>query len=564
MTAGFAAMCTLLVVLGGRLVQLQALDGPQYENAALKPNAEATVIPADRGRIVDRDGRVLAYSVASRLVFADPKLARDHAEATAAALAPLLAQPAATLEPKLRKAGTRYSVLARDVTPTNAARIVALKLPGISTEDTTQRLYPSNTGAAVLGFTGRDGTGLAGIELKYNDTLSGKPGEIVAEAGSAGEEIPGGERRETPAVPGSSVRLTLDEDLQYTAQQALTNAVRQTHALDGQAVVLDVRTGQVLAMASAAVVDPHKPAMPDPRQYGNPAVQSVFEPGSANKVVTFAAALDRGVIKPDTRLTVPGSIQVADRVIHDAWVHGPAKWTATGVLAQSSNVGTLMIAKQVGPSAFYDYLTRFGIGSRTGVQLPGESGGLLPKPADWSGSTFGNLPIGQGVSMTALQLASMYQAIGNDGVRVPPRIIAGVTGPDGRTSAPAAPQPTRVVSQATSRTVRSMLETVTETGGTGTTAAIDGYGVAGKTGTAQKPDPKCGCYSDRYWATFAGVVPAGAPRFAIAIMVDDAKGGLHGGAVAAPLFHMIATYALGKAGIPPTGAGRPIAPLDWN
>jgi cell division protein FtsI (penicillin-binding protein 3) len=340
--------------------------------------------------------------------------------------------------------------------------------------------------------------------------------------------------------------------------------VRQTHALDGQAVVLDVKTGQVLAMASAAVVAPHQPAQPDPRQLGNPAVQSVFEPGSANKVVTFAGALDRGLIQPNTHLLVPGSIQVADRVIHDAWVHGPAKWTATGVLAQSSNVGTLMIAQRLGPGAFYDYLTKFGIGSRSGIQLPGESGGLLPKPDTWSGSTFGNLPIGQGVSMTALQLASMYQAIGNDGVRLPPRIVAGVAGPTGQVSTPAAPDPVRVVSPTTARTVRTMLETVTETGGTGTTAAIDGYGVAGKTGTAQKPDRKCGCYSDRYWATFAGVVPASSPRFAIAIMVDDAKGGLHGGAVAAPLFHMIATYALSQDGIPPTGPGRPIAPLDWN
>jgi cell division protein FtsI (penicillin-binding protein 3) len=557
-------MCTLLIVLGGRLVQLQALDGPRYEHAARTPDAQATVIPAVRGKILDRDGRELAYSVASRLIYADPKMVGDDVDATAKALAPLLGQPAATLAPKLRKPGTRYSVLARDITPTNAARIVALKLRGIGTEDTTQRLYPSATGAGVLGFTGRDGTGLAGIELKYNSALSGTPGEIVAEAGSDGEQIPGGERKETPAVPGSNVRLTLDEDLQYTVQQALTSAVRQTHALDGQAVVLDVHTGQVLAMASAAIVAPHQPAQPDPRQVGNAAVQSVFEPGSANKVVTFAAALDRGIITPEKHLIVPGSIQVADRVIHDAWSHGPAKWTATGVLAQSSNVGTLMIAQQVGPTAFYDTLTKFGIGSKTGVQLPGESGGLLPAPKDWSGSTFGNLPIGQGVSMTSLQLASMYQAIGNDGVRIAPRIIAGVTGPNGQTTQPASPDPVRVISAKTAKTLREMLETVTETGGTGTTAAIDGYGVAGKTGTAQKPDPKCRCYSDTYWATFAGVVPASAPRFAIAIMVDNAKGGLHGGAVAAPLFHQIANYALGQEGVPPTGPGRPIAPLDWS
>jgi cell division protein FtsI (penicillin-binding protein 3) len=565
LTAGFAAVCTLLVVLGGRLVQLQAFDGPRYAAAAQTPILGTTEIPAERGRIVDRDGRVLAYTVASRLVFADPKIVGSHASTAAAVLAPLLRQPAAKLEPLLRRPG-RYVVLARDVTPTNAARILAQKIPGIGTQDTTQRLYPGDTAAGVLGFTGRDGQGQAGIELRYDKLLSGTPGEIVAEAGKDGQEIPSGQRKETPAIPGSTVRLTLSEDLQYTTQQALADAVRQSQALGGQAVVLDAHTGEVLAMASAAGYDPNRPATAArERQLGNPAVQAVFEPGSANKVVTFAGALDRGLIQPDTRLSVPGSLQVADRVIHDAWSHGLAKWTATGVLAKSSNVGTLMIAQRLGPAAFYDYLTRFGIGSRTGVQLPGESAGLLPTPDTWSGSTFGNLPIGQGVSMTALQLASMYQTVANDGVRVPPRIVAQVAGPTGQISTPAAAQQSRVVSQAAARTVRSMMEAVTQKGGTAPSAAIDGYQVSGKTGTGQKPNPACRCYSGGgYWATFAGMAPAQAPRFVIAIMIDNAKGGLHGGAVAAPLFHTIASYALTQEGVPPTGSGRSTFPLTWN
>jgi cell division protein FtsI (penicillin-binding protein 3) len=565
LTAGFAAVCTLLVVLGGRLVQLQALDRPRYAAAAQRPILDTTQIPADRGRILDRDGRVLAYTVASRLVFADPKIIGDRAASAAAALAPLLGQPAAALERKLRRPG-RYVVLARDLTPTNAARILAEQIPGVGAQDTTQRLYPGDTAGGVLGFTGRDGHGQGGVELKYDDLLAGTPGEIVAEAGKDGQEIPSSQRKETPAVPGATVRLTLSEDLQYTTQQALADAVRRSQALGGQAVVLDARTGEVLAMASATGADPNRAAgAADPRRLGNPAVQTVFEPGSANKVVTFAGALDRGLIRPDTRLIVPGSIEVADRPIHDAWSHGLTKWTATGVLAKSSNVGTLMIAQRLGPAAFYDYLTRFGIGSRTGVQLPGESPGLLPAPENWSGSTFGNLPIGQGVAMTALQLASMYQTIANDGVRVPPRVVAAVTDPTGQVHTPAAAPQTRVVSQAAARTVRTMMEAVTQPGGTAPSAAIEGYRVAGKTGTGQKPNPACRCYSGGgYWATFAGMAPAQAPRFVIAIMIDNAKGGLHGGAVAAPLFHTVASYALTQQGVPPTGSARPQLSLTWN
>jgi cell division protein FtsI (penicillin-binding protein 3) len=499
LTVGFAAVCTLLVVLGVRLVQLQTLDGPRYAAAALHPKLDVTVITAERGRILDRDGHPLAYTVAARTVFADPKLSSADAQVTARTLSPLLGIPAATLVPKLTKKG-RYSILARDVTPTNAARILALKLPGIGADDATQRIYPGGaTAAGVIGFTGRDGTGLAGLELKYDDILSGTDGKITTEAGKDGTEIPSGERKEVAAVPGSAIRLTVDEDLQYMVQAALTQAVKDANAKDGQVVVLDARTGDVLAMASAPTYDAQKASSADPKTLGNPPVQSVFEPGSANKIVTFSAALDQGLIRPGDRMTVPGSIPISDRVVHDAWVHGPVKYTATGVLAKSSNVGTLMIAQKLGPAAFYDYETRFGIGARTDVGLPGESAGYLPPPNTWSGSTFGNLPIGQGVSMTALQLASMYQTVAN-----------------------------------------------------------------GKTGTAQKSNPACTCYSGGgYWATFAGMAPATSPRFVVSIVIDEAKGGAHGGAVAAPLFNKIASYELSQDGVPPTG-NSPQASLTWE
>jgi cell division protein FtsI (penicillin-binding protein 3) len=500
---------------------------------------------------------VLAYTAAARTVFADPSLVTDPA-GTAAALGPLLRQPAAKLEPKLRRSG-RYVVLARDVALSDAARVRALRLPGIAAQGATQRLYPGrDSAAAVLGFTGRDGAGLAGIELRYDRVLAGTPGQIVVETGGQGQEIPSGVRRETSAQPGSSVRLTISEDLQYVVQQQLAEQVRLAGAKGGQVVVLDAHTGEVLAMASSPTYDSQRPGASNPKYLGNPAVQSVFEPGSANKVVTFSGALDRGLIRPDTPVAAPGSIRVADRIIHDAWAHGLVRYTAVGVLAKSSNVGTLEIAQRLGPEAWYEYVTRLGIGSRTGIELPGESPGLLPTPDTWSGSTFGNLPIGQGVSMTALQLASMYQAVANQGVRVPPRIVGAVIGPDGHVSTPPRPAGVRVVSATAARTLRTMLEAVTQKGGTAPSAAIDGYRTAGKTGTAQKPNPRCHCYSGGgYWATFAGIAPADAPQFVVAVVIDDAKGGRHGGAVAAPLFHAIAAYALTQRGVPPSGSPSP-------
>jgi len=516
-----------------------------------------TTIPAVRGRVLDRDGRVLAYTVAARTIFADPTKVTD-APATAGQLAPLLGKPAATLLPKLRKPGTRYVPLARDVPPAEAASILAVGLAGIGAEDATQRLYPGrDLAAAVVGYTNVDG-GLAGIESKFDTALAGTPGKLEVERGSNGLQIPGGVRVETAAVPGSTVRLTLDEDLQYTAQRALAAAVKKARAQSGQIVVLDARTAEVLAMATAPTYDAQDLSTAKPERRSNPAVQAPVEPGSANKVVTFAAALDQGRLRPDTPMLVPDGYRVADKVVSDAWSHAPTRWTATGVLAKSSNVGTLMIANDlVGPEAFYDYQRRFGIGTPTGIELPGESAGILPPPEEWSGTTFGNLPIGQGVSMTPLQLAGMYQAIANDGVRIEPRIVKSVTGPDGTVTGTPAPKRTTVVSAPAARTVRTMLEAVVGEGGTAPTAALDAYRVAGKTGTAQKPDPVCRCYAGGYWATFAGLAPADKPELVISVVIDQGKGGGHGGVVAGPLFRDVMSYGLTARRVAPSGTPKP-------
>ena len=516
-----------------------------------------TTIPAVRGQILDRDGRPLAYTVAARTVFADPTKVVD-ARTTAEQLAPLLRKPATALLPKLLKKKTRYVPLAKDLSPAEAARVLAAGLKGIAAEDTTQRLYPGKElASAVVGYTNVDG-GLGGIESKFNTALAGTPGKLEVERGSSGLQIPGGIRAETAAVPGSTVQLTLDEDLQFTAQRALTAAVSKIHAQSGQIVVLDAKTAEVLAMATAPTYDAQQPSASKPDHRANPAVQAPVEPGSANKVVTFAAAVDKGKLRPDTPMLVPDGYRVADKIVSDAWSHAPTRWTATGVLAKSSNVGTLMIAHDlVGPQAFYDYERRFGIGERSGIELPGESPGILPPPDQWSGTTFGNLPIGQGVSMTPLQLAGMYQVIANDGVRIQPRIVKSIVAPDGTVTHTPPPTRTTVVSPHAARTVRTMLEAVVGEGGTAPTAALEEYRVAGKTGTAQKPDAACRCYAGGYWATFAGLAPADAPELVISIVIDQGKGGGHGGAVAGPLFRDVMSYALTARKVPPTGTPRP-------
>ncbi|MFL6129127.1 MAG: peptidoglycan D,D-transpeptidase FtsI family protein, partial [Mycobacteriales bacterium] len=558
---GFAAVCTLLVVLGGRLVQLQGFDADHLAERAAQSRLVPTTIPAVRGRILDRDGRPLAYTVAARTIFADPTKIEDP-EATAEQLAPLLRKTPTALLPKLRKKRTRYVPLAKDLSPAEAARVLAAGLPGIAAEDTTRRLYPGGTlASAVVGYTNVEG-GLGGVESKFDTALAGTPGKLEVERGSNGLQIPGGVRAETAAVPGSTVQLTIDEDLQFTAQRALAAAVRKINAQSGQIVVLDAKTAEVLAMATAPTYDAQDPSASRPDQRANPAVQAPVEPGSANKVVTFSAAVDRGRLRPDTPMLVPDGYRVADKIVSDAWSHRPTRWTATGVLAKSSNVGTLMIANDlVGKQAFYDYERRFGIGERTGIELPGESPGILPAPDRWSGTTFGNLPIGQGVSMTPLQLAGMYQAIANDGVRVQPRIVRSIVAPDGTVTNTPAPAHTTVVSPRAARTVRTMLEAVVGEGGTAPAAALEEYRVAGKTGTAQKPDASCRCYAGGYWATFAGIAPADAPELVISIVIDQGKGGGHGGAVAGPLFRDVMSYALTARKVAPTGTPGPAQKL---
>jgi cell division protein FtsI (penicillin-binding protein 3) len=574
---GFAAVCTLLLVIGGRLIQLQGVDGSRYAGAAAAQRVSTLTLHAMRGQIVDRDGTPLAYTSSAQDITADPLQIKAAAKAQptvsaradfvrsyATQLAPLVGRSAKALMHLLTGPG-QYALLAGALSPLTAQKIAALGLVGVYTQATTQRQYPGRTTAAnVIGTVHSDGTGAAGIEAAYDKILSGKDGSVTFSTDNVGNINPASSTITDPAHNGGTVRLTIDQSLQYTAQQYLDTAVRESGARSAEMVVLDAHTAQVLAMASSGTFDAANPNTIDPDVPMNPPVMSAFEPGSVQKSITFAAALQQKLIKPNTVISVPPTINMGGVTVSDAWYHPTERFSATGVLAESSNVGTLKIAQELGPKVWDDYEQKFGVGQKTGIELPGESSGYLPPMSQWSGSSFANLPFGQGESMTVLQLASIYQTFANNGVRIPPRIVQSITGSDGRTTTTARPKGIRVVSDKTAQTLRTMLESVTLPGGTGTRAAVPGYRVAGKTGTAQQPDPNHGgAYSSwMNWDTFAGMIPADNPQFVVAIMVDNPAHGLEGGDVAAPLFNQIATYEVAHAHIPPTGSLSKHVPLQ--
>jgi cell division protein FtsI (penicillin-binding protein 3) len=567
----------LVAVLGIatlKLVVIQSLQAPDLNAASARQLLTEIPLPAERGPILDSAGKPLAFSIEANALVTNPRtIARTHGAGAAeyvtrmaSAIGLATGQDPAALQ-ALLTADKGYVVLAKLVDP-GVAQAMHDQFPEIALERRESRQYPGGSlaanviGAATWDATDSPGklTGRIGLESSQDNLLSGSNGvrEVDTAEGSSAE-IPGSVRYERPAVPGSTLQLTLDSDLQYTVQRELSAFVAKTGARDNSsAVVLDVATGKVRALATGTTFDPSNPGASAANQLGNPAVTSPYEPGSVNKIVTMSAAIEYGVAKPDDVVAVPGSIRVADRTINDAWRHGLVHFSLTGVLAKSSNVGTIMTAQKVGPERFADMLARFGLGQKTGVGLPGESPGSVPPMATWSGSTFGNLPIGQGLSMTVLQMAGMYQAVANNGLRIPPRIVEATVTPDGVRTVPPAPAGVQVVSPQTAATLRTMLTAVTQDEhnqrGTGPAAAVPGYQAAGKTGTAQQVNPVCGCYaSSTYWITFAGMFPAQDPRYVIGIMLDAPAGGTS----AAPLFHDIATYLAQRDHIPLTANPTP-------
>jgi cell division protein FtsI (penicillin-binding protein 3) len=554
---GLILMITLLVLVVGRLALLQGVDGGAYANAAEQDRLRTYPIAALRGAVLDRDGQPFAYTVEASRVVADPTVVKDPAR-TALALTTLLDVPVPELTDRLSQDG-RYVVLAAQVSPETVDAVEALELSGISFEDDPVRLYPAGTvGGQVVGFVGREGAGLAGIEQTFDDQLAGTPGKRRVEVGSGGNPIPSGIDESTPATDGSTVKLTVDQDLQYVTEQRLGEACADGSTTRASAVVLDVHTGQVVAMGSCPGYDPGAYSDTDPELLGNPVVSDVFEPGSVMKAVTLSAAVEEGVATPDTVLSVNGHIDAGDRVVTDAHDHPPKEWTVTGILAKSSNVGAIMLARAVGDEKLEHYLRAFGVGSTTGIELPGESAGILQDSADWTASRAANVPIGQGVSVTTLQMASIYQAIANDGVRIEPRIVESVTGPDGRVRSAPSPENTRVISRSTAEQMAYMLEAVVGPDGTAPLGEIEGFRVAGKTGTAQRANPDCGCYAGGgYVTTFVGFAPADDPQYVVAVDLERPTSAAEGGQVAAPVFADILRYALTADGVVPSGTPRP-------
>lgn len=576
--AGNAVIFILLLVAATQLFFLQVSNAAELRAQAAGQLKVTDIERAVRGAIVDRHNDRLAFTIEARALTFQPNRVRQQLEEARqkSQRAPepqqrlkdiaheianrLNNKPDEATVLKKLKSDETFVYLARAVDPAIATAITT-KFPEVGSERQDLRQYPGGSLAAnIVGGIDWDGHGLLGLEDSMDAVLAGTDGSVTYDRGSDGVVIPGSYRNRHRAVHGSTVQLTLDNDIQFYVQQQVQQAKNVSGAHNVSAVVLDAKTGEVLAMANDNTFDPSQDiGRQGDRQLGNLPVSSPFEPGSVNKIVTAASVIEYGLSNPDEVLQVPGSIHMGGVPIHDAWEHGVMPYTTTGVFGKSSNVGTLMLAQRVGPERFYDMVRRFGLGQRTGVGLPGESAGLVPPIDQWSGSTFSNLPIGQGLSMTLLQMTAMYQAIANDGVRIPPRIIKATVGADGTRTEEPRPEGIRVVSAQTAQTVRQMLRAVVQQDpmgyqqGTGPAASVPGYQMAGKTGTAQQINPGCGCYyDDVYWITFAGMATVDNPRYVIGIMMDNPHRNADGtpGHSAAPLFHNIAGWLMQRENVP--------------
>ena len=554
-------MAMILSLYVGKLVDIQVVNAAPLADRAQAALLHTVDLPAARGTILDAQGVPLATTVEARNITVDQALVKNPAS-SAAQLARVLHISASDLRDRLT--GTRRFVyLAKGVTPQLWHRIEALSVPGIFSERTTVRVYPAGAVAAnVVGFVGADGRGLGGLEYGLENELAGKDGSLTYERAAGGRQIPTGSRSGTEAVAGLGVRLTIDRDIQWVAQQSLADAVRAAGADSGTAVVMDPRTGRILALADVPTFDPNRPAETAQADRGNRALTDAYEPGSTSKVMTMAAVVESGKATARSPIVVPPTLTRAGKVFHDHNPHGTLRLTLAGVLAKSSNIGTILASERIGPQALYSYLRKFGIAEPTGLQFPGENRGLLPSPENWSGTSFPTIAFGQGLSVNAVQAASVYSTIANDGVRVSPSLVSSYVNPDGSTSGSSPSRAVRVVSPATAKMVREMLESAVSDEGTAPMARIPGYRVAGKTGTAFRVDPRCSCYKG-YVASFIGMAPADAPRLVVAVSIQNPRRGHFGGVLAGPVFKKVMSFALQDQRIPPTGSRSPHMRLTW-
>ncbi|MGA4941481.1 peptidoglycan D,D-transpeptidase FtsI family protein [Streptomyces cinereoruber] len=586
----------VMLVFVVRLLQVQAVDADAYAAKADKYRFQEYTLSAERGEITDRNGIALATSVDAYDITADPKLftpeeskVADAPEQAAALLAPILGKQPAELAKKLRTPKSRYTLLARKQTPQVWNQIKDLKkvygqksqpsaggnginlLGGILSEPSTKRVYPNGELAAgILGYVNAEGRGAGGLESMLDEDLAGKDGKIRFTQ-SGGRQVPTAGSRGTPAVPGTNIELTIDRDIQWAAQQAITEQVEKSRADRGYVIVQDTRTGEVLAMANAPGFDPNDLSAANAAAMGNAALQDAYEPGSTSKVMSMAAVLEEGKAAPGTHVTVPNRLHRGDRLFKDDVDHETWYLTLNGVLAKSSNIGTILATGRLGTTqagsneVLHSYLRKFGIGSPTGLGYPGETPGILAKPKDWSTSQQYTIPFGQGLSVNAMQAASVYSTIANGGVRTAPTLVRGTRGPDGRFAPAPRPEESRVVSEKTAKTLAAMLESVVDDEeGTGTRAAIPGYRVAGKTGTANRVDPELGRYKG-YTASFAGFAPADAPRVTVYCAIQNpTKGSYFGGQICGPIYKKVMEFALKTLHIAPTGSPPARLPVTFD
>ncbi|MEU9252350.1 penicillin-binding protein 2 [Streptomyces sp. NPDC048270] len=581
-----------------RLFQVQAVDARAVSAEASKNRYTSVKLAAERGEITDRKGVALATSVDAYDITADPKMftpqdskAPDAPQQAAALLAPILGKDAKELAARLSTKNTRYVVLAQRQTPQVWNQIKDLKrvfaekatadkknngpganvLAGVFNENSSKRVYPGgDLAAGILGYVNAEGKGGGGLESSLDKKLSGKDGEVTY-AQSGGRRVPTAGSSEKPAVPGEDIELTIDRDIQWAAQSAIAEQVQKSEADRGYVIVQDTRTGEILAMANAPGFDPNDLTRARSAAMGNAALQDVYEPGSTAKVMSMAAVLEEKKATPGTHVEVPNRLHRGDRLFKDDIDHPTWYLTLNGVLAKSSNIGTILATGQLGPTqpeankVLHSYLTKFGIGQPTGLDYPGESRGILAKPEDWSTSQQYTIPFGQGLSLNAMQAASVYSTIANGGVRTEPTLVRGTKGPDGRFTPAPAPERRQVVSPETAKTLAEMLESVVDDQeGTGTKARIPGYRVGGKTGTSNRVDPATGRYKG-YTASFAGFAPADNPRITVYCAIQNpTKGSYFGGQICGPIYKKVMEFALKTLQVAPTGSAPAGLPVTFD
>ncbi len=556
----------LFTILAAQLFRVQVVQASNYQEKAANEMQSTRTIPAQRGEITDINGIAFARSVSAITIVVDQTQITDPAR-VANFVAPILGLSAADVQENIT--GTRkYSIVLKNGRPALWDKLTEAiyeynkalddkyfdkRIIGFFPERSYIREYPSGQLiSSLVGFVRADGIGATGIESSLNSIITGTDGKYSYARGY-GAEIPGSQREIVAAKAGTNIRLTINRDVQWVASKAIADAVKSANAVSGTVIVMDPKTGAIVAHATAPTFNPNNTKNVPLALMRNPSVQDVYEPGSTGKVMTMAAALEEKTITPTTVFTVPYMLKRGGSPFHDHEPHPTQQLTSSGILAVSSNTGTIKVGETMSNDTLHNYLTRFGIGSKTGSGLPGESAGLLRPVSNWSGTTAPTVAFGQGYSVTAMQATSVFATIANNGVRVSPTVIAGTSDPSGHFTPTANRSSVRVVSEDTAIKLRLMMESVVSSQGTAPSAAIPGYRVAGKTGTAMRYDQKTGRYSG-YTASFIGFAPADAPRYVISVTLQDPRNGHYGGSLGGPVFKKVMTFVLQSEHVAPTGS----------